>query len=137
MKDDVDVCSLPAEKRAEIELKALVTCLMPRNDDELLKRVITFLFVVGWLFWTAGLGLGIVDKGGSVLWDFTMYELVSFTVIYAFARMHDLEVHRLASLVGFNTGSQEVQRRPREEREEREFVYGEGRRRSRDRDDRE
>ena len=86
-----------AECRAKIELRGLRNCLMPRDDDAL-RKAMTLILVVGWLIWSIGLGTDTLNKGGAVLWGFTIYELFSFAVIYAFARLHDLEVKRLLGL---------------------------------------
>lgn len=66
---------------------------MPRTDDDI-RRSTTRLFVIGWLLWTFGIGAGILTQGDVVLQGFTIYQLTSFVVLYAFGRMHDLEVDK-------------------------------------------
>lgn len=105
-------------------MRALGHCLMPREED-LLQKATTLVLVTGWLVWSIGLGMETLSKGEVVLWGFTIYELFSFVVIYAFARLHDLEVKRL---LGIEPSPREkLERMETDRREKSEFRYGDDR----------
>lgn len=135
-----DTPCVDPRNRAKIELRGLRNCLMPRDDDYL-RKATTLILVVGWLVWSIGLGTNTLNKGGAVLWGFTIYELFSFVVIYAFARLHDLEVKRLLGIEPSNR--EKLDRRERQDRQDSQdsrrdrdrsgFRYGNDRRNDDDR----
>ena len=109
----------PWTKRLKIELLGLGKCVDPNNGtaaDAALRKWTTLVLITGWLVWSIGLSHGALQQGETVFMGWTIYQLFSLVVIYAFARLHDLEVERLLSRVSTETPRQEDRRedRPRE-----------------------
>ena len=111
----------PWTERLKIELLGLGKCVNPSNgtaEDAALRKWTTLLLMAGWLAWSIGKAGGALDAGPDVFMGWNVYTLFSFVVIYAFARLHDLEVDRLLSRVSTEAPRQEdVDRRedpPRE-----------------------
>lgn len=115
------------ESRAKTELLGLRNCLMP-SDDDVLRRATTLILLVGWLGWTFGLGMDLFTEGGAVLGGFSVYQLVSFIVLYILGRMHDLEVKRILGLAPGDLGDPDRRERETERRDRGGFSYGNDRR---------
>lgn len=91
--------ALAKRDRARIELQALGRCMKPHAENSHQRKLITIIMVVGWLIWSFGLAQGFFEAGPSVYGPFTIYQILSLLVMYAFARLHDLEVENLLPML--------------------------------------
>lgn len=84
-----------AMDRVAIELQALGRCMTLHEDNSALRKTATIVLLLGWLGWSIGIDHGTLTPGNSILWGHSAYHLFSYMTIYAFARLHDLEVKAL------------------------------------------
>lgn len=95
MTDDMATPKSHPASRIETEMRALGRCLMPHENNSHTRKGVTLLLVAGWLGWSLGISHGSFARGDAVVAGYTAYQLFTYATIYAFARLHNLEVQNL------------------------------------------
>lgn len=69
---------------------------MPHDENSHLRKAMTLLLVTLWVAWSVGRAHGAIGTGGDVvLAGYTAYQMFTYATIYAFARLHHLEVQNI------------------------------------------